>query len=200
MYSGTMARATLWRRSSGCGATHDHEDIAFSLSGAEASSEVRSVCETVAYLTCCLPYQPIEKLSASLSAADLHVVVMGDQYVGIVTPAKSTTCSPPTGYSFTLDQPSHVRDIVRQTGSDIRLRARRCRRSRGQHLACDAMRNYCFAGDCRTGKRFSKELLIPQMICAIEQRDAIVLLTHALSKLKVRYSNAICPTEPEANN
>lgn len=36
----------------------------------------------------CLPYQPISELSASLSAADLHVVVMGDPFVGIIHPCK----------------------------------------------------------------------------------------------------------------
>jgi len=36
----------------------------------------------------CLPYQPLNELSASLSAADLHVVVMGDPFVGIVHPCK----------------------------------------------------------------------------------------------------------------
>jgi len=36
----------------------------------------------------CLPYQPIAELSASLSAADLHVVVMGNEFVGIVHPCK----------------------------------------------------------------------------------------------------------------
>ena len=36
----------------------------------------------------CLPYQPTESLSASLSAADLHVVVMGDPFVGIIHPCK----------------------------------------------------------------------------------------------------------------
>ena len=36
----------------------------------------------------CLPYQPVEKLAASLSAADLHVVVMGDAFVGTVHPCK----------------------------------------------------------------------------------------------------------------
>jgi len=35
-----------------------------------------------------VPYQPLKELSASLSAADLHVVVMGDAYVGIVHPCK----------------------------------------------------------------------------------------------------------------
>ena len=36
----------------------------------------------------CLPYQPLNQLAASLSAADLHVVVMGNPFVGIVHPCK----------------------------------------------------------------------------------------------------------------
>ncbi len=36
----------------------------------------------------CLPYQPLDQLAASLSAADLHLVVMGDPFVGIVHPCK----------------------------------------------------------------------------------------------------------------
>jgi len=36
----------------------------------------------------CLPYQPLNELAMSLSAADLHVVVMGDSFTGIVHPCK----------------------------------------------------------------------------------------------------------------
>ena len=36
----------------------------------------------------CLPYQPLSELAASLSAADLHVVVMGEPFVGIIHPCK----------------------------------------------------------------------------------------------------------------
>ncbi len=36
----------------------------------------------------CIPYQPLTGISASLSAADLHQVVMGDAFVGIVHPSK----------------------------------------------------------------------------------------------------------------
>jgi colanic acid biosynthesis glycosyl transferase WcaI len=36
----------------------------------------------------CLPYQPLGRLARSLSAADLHAVVMGDPFVGIVHPCK----------------------------------------------------------------------------------------------------------------
>jgi hypothetical protein len=35
-----------------------------------------------------IPYQPVTALSASLSSADLHVVVMGEPFVGIVHPCK----------------------------------------------------------------------------------------------------------------
>lgn len=35
-----------------------------------------------------LPYQPFKDLSDCLSAADLHIVVMGDPYVGIIHPCK----------------------------------------------------------------------------------------------------------------
>ena len=36
----------------------------------------------------CLPYQALDQLSGVLSAADLHVVVMGNRFVGIVHPCK----------------------------------------------------------------------------------------------------------------
>tara|TARA_Y100001934_G_scaffold215071_1_gene254861 strand:- start:51 stop:1280 length:1230 start_codon:yes stop_codon:yes gene_type:complete len=36
----------------------------------------------------CLPYQPLNELSGSLSAADLHVVVMGEAFVGTIHPCK----------------------------------------------------------------------------------------------------------------
>jgi colanic acid biosynthesis glycosyl transferase WcaI len=36
----------------------------------------------------CLPYQPLEQLAGSLSAADLHTVVMGNSFVGTIHPCK----------------------------------------------------------------------------------------------------------------
>jgi colanic acid biosynthesis glycosyl transferase WcaI len=36
----------------------------------------------------CLPYQPLAELSASLSAADIHLVVMGKRMTGLVHPCK----------------------------------------------------------------------------------------------------------------
>lgn len=36
----------------------------------------------------CLPYQPLDTLSASLSSADLHLVVMGPPFIGMIHPCK----------------------------------------------------------------------------------------------------------------
>ena len=63
----------------------------------------------------CLPYQPLHELSASLSAADLHVVVMGNEFVGIVHPCKVyniMSVGAPTLYIGPT--PSHVTDIASQ--------------------------------------------------------------------------------------
>jgi glycosyltransferase involved in cell wall biosynthesis len=68
----------------------DHSDIVFCFIG--GGSEFRKVqefardCELANIL--CLPYQPLKQLSSSLSAADLHAVVLGDAFVGIVHPCK----------------------------------------------------------------------------------------------------------------
>ena len=63
----------------------------------------------------CIPYQPIEKLSASLSAADLHVVVMGDKYVGIVHPCKIyNVLAANRAFLYIGPEESHVADIIRK--------------------------------------------------------------------------------------
>jgi len=68
----------------------------------------------------CLPYQPLDQLSASLSAADLQVVVMGEAFVGVIHPCKiynilgvgaPMLCIGPT--------PSHLSDILARLGSRV---------------------------------------------------------------------------------
>jgi glycosyltransferase involved in cell wall biosynthesis len=61
----------------------------------------------------CLPYQPIERLGASLSAADLHVVVMGSPFVGMIHPCKIYNILK-LGVPFLYIGPanSHVTDIL----------------------------------------------------------------------------------------
>jgi colanic acid biosynthesis glycosyl transferase WcaI len=65
----------------------------------------------------CLPYQPLNELSSSLSAADLHVVVMGEEFVGIVHPCKVyNIMSIGTQTLYIGPSPSHVTDIASQQG------------------------------------------------------------------------------------
>jgi glycosyltransferase involved in cell wall biosynthesis len=66
------------------------EDIVFAFVG--GGSEYRKLQARVAdekwENIICLPYKPRERLAESLSAADLQAVVMGNAFVGIVSPSK----------------------------------------------------------------------------------------------------------------
>ena len=61
----------------------------------------------------CLPYQPLSQLSASLSAADLHLAVMGEPFVGLVHPCKIyNILSVGAPVLYLGPQPSHITDIL----------------------------------------------------------------------------------------
>ncbi len=65
----------------------------------------------------CLAYQPLNQLSASLSSADAHVVVMGNAFVGLVHPCKIyniLAIGAPVLYIG--PQPSHVTEILDCSG------------------------------------------------------------------------------------
>ena len=119
----------------------------------------------------CLPYQPIEKLSGSLSAADLHVVVMGDQYVGIVHPCKIyNVLAVQKPFLYIGPAESHVTDIIARSNAYVS--------SHGDVEGVmtnilRAMKNSALEspGGLQVEKKFSKEWLLPQMISAIERSD-----------------------------
>jgi len=66
-----------------------------------------------------LPYQPKEMLSGSLGSADLHVVVMGDPFVGIIHPCKIYNIMR-LGAPFLYIGPSesHIADLVSSQNYD----------------------------------------------------------------------------------
>jgi hypothetical protein len=117
----------------------------------------------------CLPYQPIDKLSGSLSAADLHVVVMGDQYVGIVHPCKIyNVLAVKKPFLYIGPNESHVTDIIEQCSAYVS--------SHGdvEGVVANilrAMRNTVIGSPrgVEVGTLFSKNRLISQLISAIEQ-------------------------------
>lgn len=64
-----------------------------------------------------LPYQPMEELSGSLSSGDLHLVVMGEPFVGIVHPCKIyNILSLGIPLLFIGPEQSHGGDLSRRLG------------------------------------------------------------------------------------
>ena len=61
----------------------------------------------------CLPYQPMDQLAGILSAADLHLVVMGDPFVGVVHPCKIyNILQVESPLLYIGPQPSHISEIL----------------------------------------------------------------------------------------
>jgi colanic acid biosynthesis glycosyl transferase WcaI len=127
----------------------------------------------------CIPYQPIERLSGSLSAADLHVVIMGEPYVGIVHPCKIyNVLAVKRPFLYIGPRESHVTDIIRESGAYVS--------SHGDVEGVVA--NILAAMDSpvsvsqstlASDTPFSKNRLIPQMIDAIEQQAGHATESHA---------------------
>jgi colanic acid biosynthesis glycosyl transferase WcaI len=149
----------------------ENEDVAFCFVG--GGSEFGKVKERARNRglrsVLCLPYQPIEKLSGSLSAADLHVVVMGDQYVGIVHPCKIyNVLAVKKPFLYIGPNESHVTDIIRQSSAyvsshgDVEGVVASILRARGDTVLGSQ-------GGVEVETLFSKNRLIPQMINAVEQ-------------------------------
>jgi colanic acid biosynthesis glycosyl transferase WcaI len=117
----------------------------------------------------CLPYQPLSQLSSSLSAADLHVVVMGEKFVGIVHPCKVyniMSVSAPALYIGPT--PSHITDIASSQGKFFLTR----------HGDVDAVKD-AIVDAMQPSERpsasdsFSKHTLLPQLIGTIESVQVV---------------------------
>lgn len=121
----------------------------------------------------CLPYQPLDQLAASLSSADLHVVVMGEPFVGIIHPCKIYNILA-IGLPCLIIGPteSHLSDIVRETHLDGRAHTV----SHGQAEALvKYLQELVDSGTLAVGSqpsavaaRFSKTTQLPRMVEAIE--------------------------------
>jgi hypothetical protein len=95
-----------------------HPDILFLfVGGGSALGTVRKFAETRGLRNIrCLPYQPYEKLSALLSSADLHVVVMGDAFKGILHPSKIyNILAVGSPFLFIGPDESHVSELIAAT-------------------------------------------------------------------------------------
>lgn len=67
----------------------DHDELRFVFIGGGAGKKVvEEAIEAGSSNILSLPYQPLDQVSYSLSAADIHVVIVGNTQVGIVHPCK----------------------------------------------------------------------------------------------------------------
>jgi glycosyltransferase involved in cell wall biosynthesis len=90
------------------------EIVFYFIGGGSEQIKVRELATELTNVKC-LPYQPLNELSSSLSAADLHAVVMGDEFVGIVHPCKVyNIMSIGAPILYIGPTPSHVTDIASQ--------------------------------------------------------------------------------------
>jgi hypothetical protein len=120
----------------------------------------------------CLPYQPLAQLSASLSAADAHVVVMGNAMLGLVHPCKiynMLAVGAPVIYIG--PQPSHVTEILERPGVEypwcsVRHGEGKILAERIQQLRLHVAPRQCPASLAAV---FAKDVLLPRIIAGIEQ-------------------------------
>ena len=125
----------------------------------------------------CLPYQPLDELSASLSAADLHVVVMGDEFVGIVHPCKVyniMSIGAPTLYIGPT--PSHVTDIASQQQARFFITSHGDI-ERVTAAILEAMQQH----ERQPVIPFAKQALLPQLIDIIVNPSNPVILTKPIA-------------------
>jgi glycosyltransferase involved in cell wall biosynthesis len=123
----------------------------------------------------CVPYQPVERLGASLSAADLHVVVMGGPFVGTVHPCKIYNILR-LGVPFLYIGPgeSHVTDLLPPGAADHW--AHLFRHGNAQAVAecierCAHRGGRNVEAETRVARRFSGEALIPKLVELIAGAD-----------------------------
>jgi glycosyltransferase involved in cell wall biosynthesis len=113
----------------------------------------------------CLPYQPIDALAGSLSAADLHVVVMGEKFVGIVHPCKVyNILSIGVPLLYIGPTPSHVTDI----GESNPAGQITCAAHGDVQRVVEGIQNAPNKTVQSSTTNFSKESLLPRMIALLE--------------------------------
>ena len=150
-------------------------DIRFCFVG--GGSEMEKVKQAVARHALanvvCVPYQPLEELAGCLSAADLHTVVMGDRFVGIVHPCKIyNILEIGTPILYIGPAESHVSDIFSEAADrDLAFAA--------SHGDADAVARHIQEGASRSkdgrqtrargsaARAFSKGAIMPRLIEAL---------------------------------
>jgi glycosyltransferase involved in cell wall biosynthesis len=121
----------------------------------------------------CLPYQPLDQLAGSLSAADLQVVVMGDPFVGLIHPCKIyNVLAVGAPVLYLGPEPSHLSEILALVKSRAAIRV-----GHGDVDECVAQIRR-FAAENQRGEsgsyqtvtaQFSQRVLLPKLVAELER-------------------------------
>ena len=117
----------------------------------------------------CLAYQPLSELSASLSAADLHIVVMGAPLVGIVHTCKiyNIMCvGSPVLYIGPAE--SHVMDIAAGNGIPLSAAEHGDVETVVGRILAGVHRSVPDDGMLKRGMNFRQEQLVPRLTSLVE--------------------------------
>ena len=120
-----------------------------------------------------VPYQPLSALAAALSAADLHIVTLGDPFVGIVHPCKiynilRVGC--PVLYIGPAE--SHVADLASRIPYGMIQSLRHGDVGGVVDCIVDAYRRWSpDQGRKPFGSEYWKDALLPQLVTVITGKD-----------------------------
>lgn len=122
----------------------------------------------------CLPYQPLADLAGSLSAADLHTVVMGDDFTGIVHPCKIyNILRIGTALLYVGPEKSHITEVMAEAGDGAVYSARHGDvESVVEHIRQAELSGFVSQPHPPLANQFSKGLLLPQLIEIVESIPA----------------------------
>jgi colanic acid biosynthesis glycosyl transferase WcaI len=141
--------------------------------GTEFRRIERVVADSGSFNVLCLPYQPLNQLSASLSAADLHVVTMGDGFVGLVHPCKIYNIlrvGAPLVYIG--PNPSPASEILAEADGQLLSASLRHGDVDGFVDIIERVRNdsrrYVRATHLDLCSRFSKQTILPRLVARLE--------------------------------
>lgn len=146
--------------------------------GSEFQRIKKWAAETANPQVLCLPYQPLDKLSASLSAADAHVVATGDAMLGLVHPCKIyNVLAVDAPVIYIGPEPSHVTEIMAGLPGHPWIRVSH---GAAEELArqIQQLRSATIGRARRTmaevTTRYSQATLLPQLVAVLENNPATV--------------------------
>ena len=160
------------------------EDIAFCFVGGGSEQKRVGAFAAEHHLNniVCLPYQPLDELAGVLSAADLHAVVMGEKFVGIVHPCKIyNVLAVGSPFLYVGPEESHIADIARnrKIEESVFMASHGAAESVARHIIRSLERHSLeSSGHDRsespegTSNDFSRASLMPMMIDIVERASA----------------------------